>query len=273
MRHGLVYNLFLFTLIACIWAPGSVCAKKTLGELGSATELAVSKVTKQTTAARPLDDSNLAETSIGVSFPNRKDVPAKRVPLATRDLGLKLVGTVVADNPKMSVAVIANQETQGQRIYREGARFGGKALIKKILRHQVIIDAGRGEEMLTMRHAQPSGRQPTRFQTAGVRLPKTTIKPTRLNSEELEPYFADMDQLKAQVRLYPFEQAEEPAGVLVRNIKRGSIFWRLGLRNRDIIKGVNGKAITSPAAADAFFQDLKKGGEITVEVMRAKRPQ
>jgi hypothetical protein len=126
MRHGLVYNLFLFTLIACIWAPGSVCAKKTLGELGSATELAVSKVTKQTTAARPLDDSNLAETSIGVSFPNRKDVPAKRVPLATRDLGLKLVGTVVADNPKMSVAVIANQETQGQRIYREGARLGGR---------------------------------------------------------------------------------------------------------------------------------------------------
>jgi general secretion pathway protein C len=137
----------------------------------------------------------------------------------------------------------------------------------------VIIDAGSGGEMLSMRHAQPSGRQPTQSQTAGIQPPETSTEPTRIDSKEVEPYFANMDQLKEQVVLYPVKQEDESAGVLVRNIRRGSIFWRLGLRNRDVIKGVNGKTITSAAEADVFFQDLKKGGEITVEVMRARRPK
>ena len=46
----------------------------------------------------------------------REGVPIKRVPLATKDIGLNLVGTVVADDPEMSVAVLYKKSTRKQGI-------------------------------------------------------------------------------------------------------------------------------------------------------------
>ena len=178
----------------------------------------------------------------------------------------------MADNPSRSLAFIDNRTTGKQQAFREGDRVG-KAVVKKILRNRVIIDAGRGDEMLTMLHGQPSGGQPARVQAARARPSATTVVPARLDRKEIEPYLADMDQLKKQVLLYPLKEDDKPAGVLVRNIRHGSIFWRMGLRNRDVIRGVNGKPVTSPEEADAFFQSLKNGGEITVEITRGRGTQ
>jgi general secretion pathway protein C len=178
--------------------------------------------------------------------------------MAAQGLNLELVGTVVADDPAMSFAVIHNRATGKQWVYRKGDRVG-EALIKRILRRSVVIDSGTGDEMLSMDAGGHAG---------GI--PSSPEMP-RLDREEVEPHLADMDQLKGQLLLYPIKEEGEPAGVLIRKIRRGSILWRMGLRNRDVIRGVNGNAITSPDEADAFFQTLKNGGAITVEIKRRRR--
>ena len=209
----------------------------------------------------------------------REGVAVKRVPLATRDIGLNLVGTVVADNPEMSVVVLYKQATRKQGIYREGDRVM-KIMIKKILRNRVIIDAGSGEVMLTMLHSQPSSIHPASYQAARIQPPANTVRPTGLNAlmpttyerKDVDLYFANIDALN-QVHVKPTEDVDEPAGFVIRRIGRGSIPWRMGFRNGDLIKSVNGQAISSPDEANTLFQTLKRGGNVTVDIEREKKTQ
>jgi len=55
-----------------------------------------------------------------------------------QDLGLKLVGTAVSDDPRLSYAVIETQSNSQQKPYREGDQVG-EILIKKILLGKVVI--------------------------------------------------------------------------------------------------------------------------------------
>ncbi len=251
MKHRTVYNLLLPALVAFFWALAHPSVSKGGVKPGP---------TLPAAASAAVSERNSDGSSTGGGSPARQGVSVKRLPMAAQGLGLELVGTVVADDPAMSFAVILNRATGKQWVYREGDRVG-EALIKTILRRGVVIDAGTGDEMLSM---DAGGNART--------LPSTPEMP-RLDREEVEPHLADVDQLKGQLLLYPIKEEGEPAGVLIRKIRRGSILWRMGLRNRDVIRGVNGKPISGPNEADAFFRALKAGGEITVEITRAKRPQ
>jgi general secretion pathway protein C len=260
MKHRPVYAFLFLALVLCLWTPALVNMCEAGAQLVPAEERGA------------VSGRNPQGNSAGAGPLVREEAPIKRVPLATANLGLTLVGTVVADNPGGSLAFIENGTTGKQQLFREGDRVG-TALIKKILRNEVIIDAGRGDEMLTMLHGQPSGRQRAPYQVARARPSATAAGPARLDRTEIEPYLADMDQLKKQVLLYPLKEDDEPAGVLVRSIRRGSIFWRMGLRNRDVIRGVNGEPVTSPEQADALFRGLETGGALTLEVTRGRRAQ
>jgi type II secretion system protein C len=279
MKHRTFYKILFIALVIWCWTTGNVNARTTGSDIVTTAETASPDAAMQPAGAQALEDSVAISERNTTGHPKEKASPAREeiqlrsVRMATQELGLKLIGTVVADDPEDSLAVIEDRTNGKQYPRREGDRVG-KALIKKILRNEVIINAGRGDKMLTMLHEQPSGGEPVPYQAAGIQHPANTAESTtRLNREDVAPYFADISQLKEQLLLHPIHQENEPAGFLVRNIKRGSILWRMGLRNRDVVKGVNGRAVTSPDEADAFFQDLKKGGVITVEVERARRAQ
>ena len=47
----------------------------------------------------------------------------------------------------------------------------------------------------------------------------------------------------------------------------------MGLRNRDVISGVNGTPIRSTEEADILFQPLKKGGKISIEIEHRNQHQ
>ncbi len=71
------------------------------------------------------------------------------LPYARNDLGLKLVGTALVDEPENNIAIIENLASGDQEIYKEGDTLKG-VLIKRILSRGVIIDEGRGDEILIM---------------------------------------------------------------------------------------------------------------------------
>jgi type II secretory pathway component PulC len=58
--------------------------------------------------------------------------------VAAKNLGLKLVDTIVADDPEMSRAIIDNRKIRKQEAYREGDRVG-VVTIKKVRRNKVIL--------------------------------------------------------------------------------------------------------------------------------------
>jgi len=79
----------------------------------------------------------------------KKDISLAKLPLAKKELGLKLVGTVVANDSRMSLAVINNRKTREQEGYREGDEVD-KVRIKKILRNKVVITTDKGDQLLTI---------------------------------------------------------------------------------------------------------------------------
>jgi general secretion pathway protein C len=219
---------------------------------------------------RPLSEPGPVRSAEGAGSLDGEDVYVKRAPsLYSRDIGFKLVGTMVTDHPIGSLAIIDHGTNGRQLVLREGDRIG-KLVIKRILQSYVIVGAGRREKILAVSGGQPSPGQLSPHPAATTQQP--VIKAS-LDLEEVEPYLKDISQLKERLLLYPIKGGNEPAGFLIRNIRRGSILWRMGLRNRDVIKGVNGQRIKSREEADAFFRTLKDGGQIAVEIKRARRTQ
>jgi general secretion pathway protein C len=214
---------------------------------------------------------------------SEKKISLDKLALAKKDLGLELVGTVVADDPKLSRAIIDNRGIKKQEAYREGDT-AGKVKIKKILRNNVVITTAKGDELLTV-EIKESGKRATSYsparqvgssssskqQTPGKPRSSARISSISLKRNEVEDSLADIDGLKEQVRLSPYMQGDEPAGFRLGNIPRDSVLRKMGLRSRDVIIGMDEESITSPDQASDFFQKLAEGGEVTIKIKRRRR--
>ncbi|MEE9120553.1 MAG: type II secretion system protein GspC [Syntrophobacteria bacterium] len=242
-------------------------------------EQAVKLSEKPAAAARPLGDYAIITernlfggTSQGLAEASREEIVLDDMPVALKSLGLKLVGTVVANKPEESSAIIEDQSTRKQEVYQEGDRVK-QALIKRILRHNVVINTGRRDEVLTMVPEESTGKTRAPERATRTRRRPAAGSTIRLDREELESQMANLNELMQQVRIRPFMEGRRPAGFLVSNIKPGSLFSKMGLRNGDVIQGVNGETITTPDQAIELYESLMEGGEIALEIKRGRRKQ
>jgi len=239
------------------------------------------KVSQQVTSeVKPLQDyAIISERNIfGGSSQGFSEVQAEKIdlegmPVAVQSLGLKLVGTVVADKPEDSSAIIEDLSSRKQEVYHEGDEVKNTR-IKRILRHNVVINTGGRDEVLTMMEEESTGTSaaPAR-PTRGRPTPPSETSSIQLDREELESQMADLNELMQQVRIRPFMEGKNPAGFLVSNIKPGSLFSKMGLRNGDVIQGVNGETITTPDQAIELYESLMEGGSIDLDIKRGRRTQ
>ena len=82
---------------------------------------------------------------------------------------------------------------------------------------------------------------------------------------------ADFDELMDQINLSTKTVDGQPLGLKISNIPRRSLLREMGLRNRDVITGVNDQAITGKEQAAEFFQKLSEAGNISINIMRRNR--
>ena len=61
------------------------------------------------------------------------------------------------------------------------------------------------------------------------------------------------------------------SGLVLTRIRAGSIFFRLGLKNGDIIYGLNGRPVRARDHFLAFHENLKPGSRISLEIERKGR--
>ncbi|MFP3870669.1 MAG: type II secretion system protein GspC [Syntrophobacteria bacterium] len=226
---------------------------------------------------RPLEDyAIIAKRNLfgGVSqeqsSPPPEEVDLDGIPQAVKSLGLKLVGTVVAAEPVDNFAIIEDIGTRTQQIYHEGDRLK-QTLVKRILRHNVIINTGERDEVLTMEQEENAEQPAARVPNVPPRPSPGARSSMRLEREELESSLEDLNELMQQVRIRPFMEGNRPGGFLVSNIRPGSLFARMGLRNGDVVKGINDQSITSPEQAVELYRSLREGGAVALEVKRGRR--
>ena len=217
----------------------------------------------------------------------KKEIPIEKIALAEKDIGLKLMGTVVVNDATLSRAILHVLKTREQDAYREGDQ-AGKVKIKKILRNKVIITTTKGDQLLTIededfgksgrasskRQRVPMNLTPPQLseweQKSGNILQRTRTRSINLNRDEVEATLADTDQLMQELSLSPFTQEDKPSGFIISNIPRGSVLNKMGLRNGYVVTGINDQDITSPDQATEFFRTLAEGGKVTIQ-MRSSR--
>jgi type II secretion system protein C len=212
----------------------------------------------------------------------QEKISLDKLALAKKDLGLELMGTVVADNPRLSRAIIDNRSIRKQEAYREGDT-AGKVKIKKILRNNVVITTAKGDELLTVEiketgKSAPSaltqrvGSQSSSAQPAtGTRQQRARTSAISLKQDEIESSLADLDKLMEQMKISPYKTGDQASGFRLGNVARDSVLRKMGLRSRDVIVGIDDETITGPEQAADFFQRLAGGGEVTIKLKRRRR--
>lgn len=183
--------------------------------------------------------------------------------MAETKLQLKLWGTVTG-NTQQSYAVIEDTQKREQNLYRVGDSVQN-ATVKAILRAKVVLTVNGQDEVLAMEEIQAGG--PSRS-IASRGSPPVSSRPARaqrvsLRRNVIDQAIQDVGKLATEIRIQPSEN-----GLALSNIKPNSLFRRMGLRNGDVLKSVDGQQIRSVDDALRLYESLKNSDKVTVELQR-----
>lgn len=221
-----------------------------------------------------------------------------KVELPKTTLKLKLKGTVVGSS-RFARAMIEDERTGKQELYRLGEMIAGGAEIIGIKRGRVILRRGSREEVLLM-YAEMEEIVPGRTMAAGLFLSdKTRPKRTRpgenkrvVTAKELATARGVTDRIIKRVagRGYKIKSLREAIqaagkvltqakvgvyrvhgqiqGVRITDIRPGSMYERMGIHSGDVIKRVDGYRIKSMGDIFGVYRRLRKQSLLNVDIER-----
>jgi type II secretion system protein C len=208
-----------------------------------------------------------------LSLPQKQDNFAN-VAEADKNIGLKLLGTVVANVSANRFAII--EYNRGQNIYQEGDETGSY-VIKKILRNNVIITTENGDKLLALKlddldrgkivlaSSSQTPSKASRNNRSGGR-----YKTVELPREEIMAAFDDIDRLISKVGTSSYKFGKL-TGFRIGSVPEKSILKKIGLRSHDKILALNGISIKGENGAFEFFENLAKGEKVTIKFRRRNR--
>ena len=186
--------------------------------------------------------------------------------LEETSLKLKLWGTV-AGIEKQSYAVIEDTQKREQNLYRVGDNIQS-ATVKAILRSKVVLSVNGKDEVLAMEQllgpkssTGAVARQRPALGDNRVRTQRVSLRRSMINDA-----IEDVTKLMTEIQITPHE-----AGLAISNIKPNSIFRRMGLRNGDVLKSVDGQEIRSVDDALKLYENLKSADNVSVLIQRRGR--
>jgi general secretion pathway protein C len=189
--------------------------------------------------------------------------------LEETELKLTLWGTVVGGGEGTRYAIIEDQKERKQVLYEEGMTVAS-ATVKKILRKQVILSIDGKDQKLEMKKLE-SGKK-SRYGgrgRAGVRpnIAESSSK-IQLKRTQIDDAMNNLGELMKQVAIRPHFKDGKPDGIMLSNVKSKSIFRKMGLRNGDIIMGIDGEDIKTVDDAMKFYENLKSSSNVALQIKR-----
>jgi general secretion pathway protein C len=190
--------------------------------------------------------------------------------LEPTSLKLALLGTV-AGTEQSAVAVIEEIDKRKQGLYRVGDSVQD-AIVKMILRGKVVLRVGDKDEILTMEESS-SKRASSEQEAASSRGRRPSITSRRgasitVRRSDVQDALRNINTLLSQVRIRPHFKDGKADGMALSNIKGDSIFAKLGLRDGDIVQGVNDRPIRSPDDIVSFYNKLTSASRMSLQINR-----
>jgi general secretion pathway protein C len=208
---------------------------------------------------RPIMKRNIFGSGEDVS----KEIRTEEIEnLQPTSLKLALLGTV-SGNRQNAFAVIEEIDKKKQALYREGDSVQG-AIVKTILRGKVILRVNERDEILTIEEAAAL-RAGKEYSTSE---PIETGGTIMVSRSDVQESMRNVHNLLSQVRIRPYFRDGKADGLSVTNIKAGSFFAKLGLKNGDVVQGIDGKIIKSPEDVLEMYKKFRLGSEVALQIMR-----
>ncbi|MDX2439443.1 MAG: type II secretion system protein GspC [Desulfobacterales bacterium] len=179
--------------------------------------------------------------------------------LEVTTLKLVLWGTVTGEG--QVYAVIEDKKVRQQALYEVGDSVQG-AKVKKILRHEVILNHGGKDQVLEM---ETDNKSVSAHRKPPKKISSNTIFGNRANMDDPSD---DINTLMKQVKMRPHFLEGEPDGLMVYGIRPNSVFRQIGLRNGDIIKDINGTQILSGEDASNLYAEIQEAENAKLTVFR-----
>ncbi|MBU1194545.1 MAG: hypothetical protein KKE62_13085 [Proteobacteria bacterium] len=164
------------------------------------------------------------------------EISAQMLPASPSELPLTLWGTIMG--PIDSYAVIEDHQTRSQGLYKPGDMIQN-AVIKQVFKDSVILEYNHKDYILKNDLLNTLKPQSITKNSA------TNTRNIQIKQSAVHALFNRTEELKRQISIRPVMSGSKPDGLMAYRILPDSVFYNLGLRNGDIIKKVNGVAVTS----------------------------
>jgi general secretion pathway protein C len=207
------------------------------------------------------------EEPLTVSSTTPEDAAPIRLP------GLRLLGTLVASRDDTSLASVYEDAVDRTTTVWPGREFQG-AEVLAIERTRVLL---RGSGRLAFIDFAPApvsagSAVPPPSSQPGASIQQVGAHAYEVPRHEVDSALANMHQLAMQARVVPSFIHGAPQGFKLFAIRPDSFFTRLGLRNGDTLRRINGFTLDSPDNALAAYQRLQDASLIELEVVRDGQP-
>ena len=202
---------------------------------------------------------------------DRDDAPAAPLPVEAEDLAetrlnLSLKGTVAANDQRSSIAIIADQ-TNEDKVYAIGDSIISGTSLHAVYVDRVVLNENGVLKELNLPRDFPTSAQPVRRNVASVTRATT-------NESSIQAVVAqNVTKLADVIRPTPYFVAGQQQGYRVYPGRDRKQFAALGLRPGDLIKDIDGAALTDPQQAMEIFQNLGNADQVSVTVERNGQPE
>ncbi len=214
---------------------------------------------------RKITDRNLFKTGAEISV-KKKGVDLDLEGLQETELNLKLWGTVTG---KTTFAVIEDTKERKQNLYHVGDSIQN-AVVKMILREKVVLDVNGKDEVLNIEETAfpQKGGAKRSTEISGEYSRSENSQKITLQRSQVEGAMANVTELMGQAKIRPHFEDGRPDGLTLSSVKPRSIFRNMGLRNGDIITGVDGNPIQTVDDALKFYENLTSASDVTLQLKR-----
>ncbi len=194
--------------------------------------------------------------------------------LKQTELSLKLWGTVTRDKDKGAYAVIEDTKERRQNLFRLGDTVQN-AVVKLILREKVVLTVNGRDEILSMDEKEKPAKTPGAQMAAAGSAPPDGAGAQRvtLMRSQIDSAMENVTELMGQIKVRPYFENGQPEGLMLSSINPQSIFRKMGLRNGDVITGVDGQKIESVDDALKFYESMRSSPGMKLDIKRQGRPK
>ena len=223
-------------------------------------------------ATGPGEQANIQSIASAHLFGEASEAPIDNTPPpATENLeefrgNLTLKGTVAASGDSDSVAIIADQSND-EKVYGIGDPVVGGTTLHAIYSDRVVLNDNGVLKALNLPREFPDG-------APQVRRRNTSVSRTVDNNSSIQNVVArNVTKLADVIRPTPYFVAGQQQGYRVYPGRDRKQFAALGLRPGDLIKDIDGAALTDPQQAMKIFQNLGTADQVSVTVERNGQPE